>query len=302
MLHPDQTPPEFALSLCDVLPAAAATPQVVADIADRALAESGAGSFRRLYVGSYFCDRLFLTQVPAQAQAAADFADQYGLQLTLVLPICSQHLLEPVKQLTRQLLDAHPAIDELVANDPAMLRFAADLAEAAPRPLRLATGRLLARSQRDPRYFELEAGPQPFALDDEAAFRLENLTRCRISRVEVDPFAPVVSTWRLTQTPLALHLPHAVMTTGHICAPASSDLPPERKFRPDGPCQHQCLQRITVHQAANDRGQDVFLTRQGRTVFFENPACVIDGPQPQRIIWTPADFLCSEGGSPWDQF
>lgn len=214
-------------------------------------------------------------------------------------------MLEPVKDLVRQLTQALPAIDELVANDPAMLRFCAEAAQTLPRSLRLGAGRLLARSHRDPRYLELESSPQPYPLDAQAVARLETLAQVPIYHVEADPSAPLISTWQLGSIPLALHLPHSIMSTGHICAPGSSDLPTEQKFRPDSPCQRQCLQSITVHETPNDRGQNVYFTRQGRTVFFENPGCRIDGPQPQRIIWTPADFLCgnfSEGGSSWEQF
>lgn len=96
-----------------------------------------------------------------------------------------------------------------------------------------------------------------------------------------------------------------MLTTGHICKAASIGVPLGRSFRADAPCRRQCLGGIDVFECPGlSVGPRVYLTQQGRAVFFENPGCRVVGAQPARIVWSPAEYGCptpQEGGSPWEQ-
>ena len=283
----DQYAIEYALNVSDLL--TTANEELLDQLFSRACQESGAPGFHRLYMGSYFCDRFFLGIAPAFLAAANAFCQKHGLGLTLVVPLCSQGLLNAVKTRVEEAAAQCSELSEITVNDPAMARFATGLPQVA-----VCAGRLLARSQRDPRYEELDSALQPYALDAAAVGALSQYAGTPLAWVEADPFAPHIGTEALAgAAKLALHLPHSLMTTGHICAAASQGLPVAQRYRADGTCRMQCKNAVTVHEAPME-DRTVYFTRHGRSVYFENPNCEVQGQQPQRIIWTPADFLHSE--------
>lgn len=298
-LHTPAPAPERALNLCDI---AGTTPSQAVPLADAlasmascAACEAGCERFDRIYVGSYFCDRFFGALDDRFFEAAAQLASREGAALTLVAPIFGQRTLERGLARLEQLMAPGSPFDELVVNDPALAQTASHLLadgfpSIAQRP-RLVRGRLMAKSARDPRY-GAPLGPEPLALDSRQA-AVERAS-WHLSMVEVDPFAPVIDATPLDQVlPLALHLPHAVLTTGHICKSASVGLAPSKAFRTGSPCRRQCLGGIDVFQTEPLPGAEpVFLTQQGRTVFFENPGCRVAGAPVARVIWTPADYGC----------
>lgn len=328
--------PSAALNLADVAGTATLAhgprgPQAVLDdILARACAQSGFAAFDRVYAGSYFCDRFFLALDDAFFAEVGRFARRHGMRATLVLPILGQATwvrgTARVEGLLSPGTDGAPCtFDEVVANDPACAQRTGALldrigragAAAASRPHpRLVLGRLMAKSARDPRY----GGPcdvRPCPLDARQA----SVARAawHPALMELDPFAPVIDASSLEGAlPVALHLPHGAMSTGHICEAASSTLPVGCKFRPSAPCRRECLSGIDVYAAERfATGETVYLTRQGRTVFFENPGCRVVGAPVARVVWTPDDFLCplapengtrvrvgatdAEGGPTWER-
>lgn len=297
---PQPASPQWVLNLCDVVgttsAAVTALPQALEVLAQQALNDTGVSHFDRIYVGSYFCDRLFTSLSTSFFEAARGLAASLGTPLTLVAPIFGQRTLTGGLERIKKLMGPGGDFDELVVNDEALAQHMASwLATAYPeaslRP-RLGRGRLLAKAWRDPRYGA--PATQPIPLDGRQAS--VEISQWRPSFMELDPFAPVIDASGLDQAlPIALHLPHAALTTGHICKAASIGLEASRSFRAGAPCKRQCLGGVDVFQSLGlgpAEGSPVFLTQQGRTVFFENPDCRIVGDSAARIVWSPADFGC----------
>ena len=274
----------------------------------------------RIYVGSYFCDRFFLSLDGGFYESLARFCGTYGLKATLVVPLFGQSTLKAGKARVEKLValrgDDGPLFDEVVANDPAAALFLGELAGGRPgdgqtadegepdaaggkRPLRIVYGRMMAKSSRDPRHDVMADAPQPYALDAQQAAELA--ARFGYSMAECDPTAPVVDASAFGDAlPLAVHAPHCLMTTGHICQQASLDLPRDRKFRADAPCRQECLRGVQVYEHHSyDSGEPRWFTRAGRTVYFENPAFELEGARAARIVWTPSDFLCGRADDTW---
>ncbi|MDO4182222.1 MAG: hypothetical protein Q4E12_01240 [Coriobacteriia bacterium] len=297
-------PAEYALNLCEVghqaffsttPPTEASFTQAMTSICTTWQNRLGIECFPRIYLGSYFCDRLFASMSESFMDVFSTYVSNAGTACTLVVPLFSQNMLQAGKKRLAALLertreDGTFLFDEVVANDPATAQFAQQYAQASGNPVRLAYGRMMAKTTRDPRHSVLEETAQPYAVDAEQAAYLREQG---YTLLECDPFAPVVDTSALENAlPLALHLPHCLMTTGHVCEAAGTNLDPTQKFRPCGPCQQECLRNIQVYESFNLQTEaPVYFTRLGRTIFFENPGCALQGQQPQRIIWTPADYL-----------
>lgn len=329
--------PSTALNLADVAGTATLAhdprgPQAVLDdILAHTCAQSGFAAFGRVYAGSYFCDRFFLALDDAFFAEVGRFARRHGMRATLVLPIFGQATWARGSARVEELLspgtDGAPcSFDEVVVNDPACAERTGtlldrigrmDAATASRAHPRLVLGRLMAKSARDPRY-ENPHDVRPCPLDARQA----SVARAawHPALMELDPFAPVIDASPLEDAlPVALHLPHSAMSTGHICEAAATARPAGRKFRPGAPCRRECLCGIDVYETGHfATGEAVYLTRQGRTVFFENPGCRVVGAPVARVIWAPDDFLCplapegvptervriadAEGGSAWEPF
>lgn len=302
----------YSLNLCDVAgsPTLGTNPHTVLSALVEREQRRCDGTFDRLYVGSYFCERLFLSLDDRFMDAVATFASDSSLRLTLVLPVFGQATLARGVERTRRLLDsACTPFDEVVVNDPATAtRLTAEL---DPTVARLSLGRLFAKAPRDPRYPDARREAQRCPLDAERAAVAKAAWHPVLA--ELDPFAPVIDATALGDAlPLALHLPHALMSTGRVCEAASTGVPARRAFRPGMPCAQQCLAGVDVCGLDDTpAGEPVWLTRQGRTVFFENPGCTVVGAPVARVVWAPADFLCdqspisqerqtpNEGGAAW---
>ncbi len=302
--------PTLALNLCDIVggpvPGATAMAEVFSSLFDQATLEVGGRRFERIYVGSYYCDRFFTALSDPFFAAVGEFAARKDAALTLVAPIFGQRTLARGTELIDRLLQPGTPFDELVVNDHALAqRMNRRLAEAfstvVERP-RLVRGRLMAKGWRDPRYGAPEF-PVPLPLDARQA-AVED-TSWHPVLAECDPYAPLIDASPLDGVlPLALHLPHAMLTTGHICRAASIGLEPSKAFRAGAPCRRQCLGGIDVYCGGNlVDGRPVYLTQQGRTVFFENPDCRVMGAPVERVVWTPGDFGCptaEEGTISWE--
>ncbi len=290
----------------------------------------------RIYVGSYFCDRFFLALRDEFFDHVADFCHACDLSATLVVPVFSQSMLPRGTKRIASILDAHPALfDEVTVNDYGM---AAHLSETCrTQNMAMNWGRLFMKEPRDPRYAETSQGCRACAIDgDEIARLTEDFPIGAVELDPFSPVIDVqsivggapqgalasgaptqgapaqaapVSQEAATQAasmqaasaqaaPIALHLPHCFMSTGHICEAASATCAPDKSFRADMPCSLECRRSFSVSISEGiTTEQTCYLMKNGRTVFFENPFCEIvsDGAPAQvaRIIWSPEDFAFS---------
>jgi hypothetical protein len=270
-------PPEYCANLCDVAPPSnrweLSFGQMVSAVCD-------AANFpycSRIYLGSYFCSRYFLSLDTAFFEEARIFCEQYQLAMTLVIPIFSPDSLETGKDRIATLLEAcAPCLDELTVNDYGMLASVQDY------PLAINLGRLFMKNPRDPRYPEHFLATAEPLLSSPASD--EMAARYRLTGLEVDPTNQVLD-FQANKTILALgiHLPYCFMSTGHICEYAARDKRPGKKFFPEAPCNLECLDIHTRYQPE----QGAALIKFGRSVFFENPGCLASGLEEYRIIYAP---------------
>ncbi len=185
----------------------------------------------RLYIGSSFCDRYFVYTNPALWEKAVRKAGERKMKVTLVVPSPSQRYLAAVKDLTSSLLMAFPEdIDEIVANDYAMIAWAA----SAYPEIKLWCGRILHKDTRDPRY-KGETGICKL-LDHIADGKIFG---CRITGIEAD----MVNSLRLDKTDsvmLGVHMGYTYVSMGRLCEFSGISRPIKHKFRLDEPCARQC--------------------------------------------------------------
>ncbi len=247
----------------------------------------------RIYVGSYFCDQFFLGLGDAFFRALDEFARACGIPATLVVPIFAQSTLERgISRIENLLQNYSDLFDEITVNDYGMASRMAPLCSEQNKGLNW--GRLFMKEQRDPRYEETSFGCRCCSLDASRVARLKEDFPIRF--IELDPFAPLIDVSPLAQSvPVALHLPHCFMSTGHICEAASATCTPEHSFRANAPCSLECCRSFSVSISKGiSTGNTCYLIKSGRTVLFENPNCrVIGGDAPARIIWSPETFAFS---------
>lgn len=289
-----------AANLCESLaPAIGSMPSDEADtLLERIVSDVSAQSGRtvsRLYVGSYFCDRYFCKLGAEGISRIAAYARARDLALTLVVPIFGQQKLgrgeRIVTRCVHELAGENGVLDEVCVNDYGAASLVNKLRHDGAE-IRVIWGRLFAKALRDPRYGAFSRTPQDVPYDRAKAERL--IKDFGVALLELDPFAPTVSLRPLGGVlPVALHLPHSYLTTGHICEFATLLRPISHKFRADCPCSFACLRTLSVYETQNDEGGQLFFSKQGRTVYFENPNCALDNVSAvERVIWTPDDFGC----------
>ncbi len=259
-------------------------------LCDHVLAQTGFSRIDRVYVGSYFCDRLFLALSDAALSGIARVCRERAMHATLVLPIFSQAALSRGVDRADAILAGHRGLfDEVVVNDIGMARHAARRYERFG--VGCGFGRLLSRDARDPRYWATTEGMRPCGMDAGAVRDL--CPNAPIASVELDPFAPLIDASPLAGLPVALHLPHCFMSTGHICEAASVGKPVSRRYRPDAACARECMEAYTLTESAGwETMPETCFAKMGRTVYFENPSCIVAGGRASRIIWSPSDFRC----------
>ncbi len=259
----------------------------------------------RIYVGSYFCDRFFLALHDEFFDCIAEFCHACDLHATLVIPIFSQSTLHLGKDRIENILDAHPSLfDEVTVNDYGMAAHLSETCRA--QNMAMNWGRLFMKEPRDPRYAETSQGCRSCAIDVAEIARLSE--SFPLGNVELDPFAPIIDVQPIAQgataqgapqaAPIALHLPHCFMSTGHICEAASATCEPNKSFRANMPCALECRRSFSVSISEGiTADQMCYIMKNGRTVFFENPFCeIVSGGAPAqvaRIIWSPESFAFS---------
>ena len=278
---------ELCVNLCETT-RHDVTPTDVERIVGCTCQEAGFPHCERVYVGSYFCENSFCWMGDAFHEAVRVFCEWHDVRATLVVPIAGQAFLERVDRRIGKVLDRFEGLyDEVVANDVARFH---DLVTRYGEHVNVGLGRLLSKEMRDARIgslMERRAVPMlaPEALSCLRAVSAHAPASDPATVVELDPIANVVDVSGILQEEpnarIALHLPMCFATTGRNCGPASIGETVDEKFRLGRDCSQQCL-RIN-QDYLTDEG--VRYVKNGRTFYFENPGCAIDGTFSWRIIY-----------------
>jgi hypothetical protein len=255
---------------------------------------------KRLYFGQEYCQRLLPEKADLSSAIAA--AQSAGIDFTLVTPYVSDDGLVRLGGLLEVLASEWPG-SEVVANDWGALML---LKEQFPILVPVA-GRLLEKMKRDPRFSSYDY-QQFFGEHGLALLRDSNasalpyqrfLQRYGVARVEFDNVPQGIDV-DMSGTPLrgSVYAPFGFVTTGRICFIGALNAPPERRFRVDTPCRHECrsyehfLRRNVSPMpgaATSPSVQQVELARKGNTIFFANPDVSWVSPRRgfDRVVFTP---------------
>jgi len=222
--------------------------------------------YTRLYFGVEFCQNVLPEK--EDLTVALRFAQERGLDFTLVTPFVTDRGLAPVGRLLEQTRDwGHPF--EVVVNDFGVLRVVRQVCGEKMPPVGL--GRLQTKLKRGPRLPGLVSSLPPAAVDH---FRRPNadhpgyarfLGTQGITRIELDN--PVQGLVR-EEAPLpgSLYHPYTYVSTGRYCHFAGPD-DRERPLRKVTSCGQECLpHRFTLRNKEMPRE----LLLRGATLFYRN--------------------------------
>lgn len=244
----------------------------------------------RIYIGSYFCSRYFLSLLEEELGKVIKGAREENIKVTLVLPIFTQGVLEEAKQKIEHLsIYFGVEIDEITVNDYGMLAYISSRYD--PRKVGINLGRLLMKDYRDPRYLEycnIPLKPRSFT-----SYMRSLIEKYGIKGLEFDPTHRVIDfSDSISSVIIGLHMPYCYETVGQICEVASIGKPISEKFRPNTPCTLQCLYTPIYYKG--EEGCEWI--KYGRTVYFKNEQCTLKGLSFYRKIVSPLErgMECSE--------
>lgn len=270
----------FCINLCDIFSMNAREEYIEMSIAK--IENMTKKKIKRIYLGSYFCDRFFLNF--KGYHDLLQYCKVKKIHATLVVPVFSQNTLCRGKKRISEICEClEGVIDEVTVNDLGMLCHIKNLNK-----YRVNLGRLFFKNPRDcrvPEYTDSIIAPGFLSKLNQEIWK-KQLINC----IELDPTNRIldVSEIKSLDVEIALHSPFCYMTTGKICKFASIHKDIDKKFRPNVNCQMECMSisdTYTGHVVPTNC--DPIIYRIGRTLLFENNESEIVGNNLERLIYFP---------------
>lgn len=270
----------FCINLCDIFSMNAREEYIEMSIAK--IENMTKKKIKRIYLGSYFCDRFFLNF--KGYHDLLQYCKVKKIHATLVVPVFSQNTLCKGKKRISEICEClEGVIDEVTVNDLGMLCHIKNLNK-----YRVNLGRLFFKNPRDcrvPEYTDSIISPGFLSKLNQEIWK-KQLINC----IELDPTNRIldVSEIKSLDVEIALHSPFCYMTTGKICKFASIHKDIDKKFRPNVNCQMECMSisdTYTGHVVPTNC--DPIIYRIGRTLLFENNESEIVGKNLERLIYFP---------------
>lgn len=270
----------FCINLCDIFSMNAREEYIEMSIAK--IENMTKKKIKRIYLGSYFCDRFFLNF--RGYHDLLQYCKVKKIHATLVVPVFSQNTLCRGKKRISEICEClEGVIDEVTVNDLGMLCHIKNLNK-----YRVNLGRLFFKNPRDcrvPEYTDSIISPGFLSKLNQEIWK-KQLINC----IELDPTNRIldVSEIKSLDVKIALHSPFCYMTTGKICKFASIHKDIDKKFRPNVNCQMECMSisdTYTGHVVPTNC--DPIIYRIGRTLLFENNESEIVGNNLERLIYFP---------------
>lgn len=229
----------------------------------------------RIYIGSYFCSQYFLQLSNKLLQDFFEYCQSSHVAVTLVVPILTEkNYQKGIEKISYLLKMYSHIIDEITVNDYGLMEY---IHTTYHIPINM--GRLFMKDYRDPRYleyYETTWRPKVFT-----GYLDQIISRYDIKGLEFDVTHQEVD---FSQKPkdilVAVHVPYTYMTVGQICEYASISKEIKKKFRPNLPCQLECLKHRTTYCLNDDRTW----VRIGRAIYFDNSKATITGVEDVRLI------------------
>ena len=270
----------FCINLCDIFSMNAREEYIEMSIAK--IENMTKKKIKRIYLGSYFCDRFFLNF--KGYHDLLQYCKVKKIHATLVVPVFSQNTLCKGKKRISEICEClEGVIDEVTVNDLGMLCHIKNLNK-----YRVNLGRLFFKNPRDcrvPEYTDSIISPGFLSKLNQEIWK-KQLINC----IELDPTNRIldVSEIKSLDVEIALHSPFCYMTAGKICKFASIHKDIDKKFRPNVNCQMECMSisdTYTGHVVPTNC--DPIIYRIGRTLLFENNESEIVGKNLERLIYFP---------------
>lgn len=220
----------------------------------------------RVYVGDEFC--VHRLPSPAQLIRFCHWADDAGLELTLLTPILSDAGIAACGLLFDTLADWNPNA-EVVVNDWGVLRC---LQDRYPN-FCVGAGRLLDKGFKDPRTPKPDQRAKATPLVSAAAFDhgaiRDALYSLGVRRLERDllPHCGYLAP-EDARFGLSVYYPFGCFTTGRVCWPASL----RQNFVPAAPCDRTC-EKLSLWLRHPDFALPVF--QNGNTLFYRYSSAMV---------------------------
>lgn len=275
---------QLCLNFCEILENILLNAPKVETVIQNAMELAGYTECERIYVGSYFCSQYVLNTSMGLMKKLLDGANRMGIPVTLVLPMFTEKDLSRGKEKIAEFIPYfQKEIDEITVNDYGMLEYIHQKFS-----LRINLGRLLFKDYRDPRY-----GEYYHQTSKPKYFSKQFLTICReyhINSLELDiPHERLELSDAPEDITISVHIPYTYMTVGMVCEFASIPYEISNKFRPNLPCNKDCLKNRLISNVIEDRTY----IKIGRTVYFEHAEAQVDGTKGYREIFAPIQLSYS---------
>ena len=233
---------------------------------------------QRIYVGSYFCQNYLLSLREYPMAELYQWCRQQDVQITLVVPICSQVRLRECKSLIRELCRENPLIDEICINDVGMLDYVSANFEQ-----KIFLGRLFMKEQRDPRNSRLRFDGHAVECLDAMISQL--MLQYEIAGIEYDKIYHYMKfPEKLSSYIVGIHTPYAYITTGRMCMYAGMHKQDALQFEADAGCQMECRKKRICFTSPNG-----FFMKIGRTVYYPSVPCDYEFSGCIREIYWPCE-------------
>lgn len=245
--------------------------------------EEKLGDAKRVYIGSYFCEGLFIRYGAFDFVAFTEFLRANNAKGTLVVPICRQGELEAAKYVVSQAA-LHAEIDEIVVNDVGMLDYVSRDFGQKKRLL----GRLFFKNTRDSRSVFPRLGEEIsyYAPVYESLFK-----EYGFSGIEADTASLTMNFEGIPESViLGIHTPWTYMTCGRMCAFAGAGLPDDKKFVADAPCRMECMGNPVYYSH-----QQGLIVKSGKAVYCPALPVDINGAGCIRHIKSVTEWEQSDG-------
>lgn len=268
-------------NFCEILENVMTVDQRVDTVIQKVMELAGYTECERIYVGSYFCSQYVLNLSTELIKKVILELKIIGMKITLVLPMFTEKDLERGKEKIHEFSAYfHKEIDEITVNDYGMLEYIHKKYQ-----ININLGRLMFKDYRDPRYeayYRQSSKPKYFTR------HLKQICeQYQVTGLELDVTHESID---LSEAPsdieIAIHVPYCYMTVGMVCEFASIPYEITEKFRPNLPCNKECLRNRINYQMLEDRKY----LKIGRTVYFEHRDGNISWDRDYREIYAPIDL------------
>lgn len=227
---------------------------------------------QRLYVGSYFCERYFITSLSSTFKEIERWCKDNNVHITLVFPPASETLFDEMIKCGEKLCKSE-IIDEITVNDYGTLLSIKDFGK------RINIGRLFDKDSRDKRHPNIFEKCKTISHIDESKFAGFDINLYEYDNTNASSKIEIPN--------IAIHTPLMYVSMSKICRFAGIGQPENKKFRPNSPCNEECSHIMLFPTSLEDgKGEQIYCI--GKGIYFKNESV---NTSAERLIIFPAEMI-----------